>query len=67
MKSILTICPLQQDDIPHIIHYWFSKTEKELRIAGVEKNKMWARKDWGKFLPDTLSTPLEQATGWYPI
>ncbi|MCE3268378.1 MAG: hypothetical protein K0R49_630 [Burkholderiales bacterium] len=63
----LSLRALCQEDIPHVVNYWFNKTDAELFQAGVDKNKMGTREAWAEMLENILHTPLENAHSWYLI
>lgn len=63
----LSLRELRQEDISHIVNYWFNKTDAELFQAGVDKNKMGSREAWIEMLENILCTPLEKAHAWYLI
>ena len=57
---MLSTRPLEQDDIPLFLDYWFNAEESFLKGMGLDVSKLPEREKFAGMLETLLSTPIEQ-------
>lgn len=65
--TILSVRSLQQNDIPHIVNYWFKNTDEHLIRMGVDKSKLSSEIEFTHILQNIFNTPFEKKKIHYMI
>ncbi len=63
--ATLSIRPLQEEDISHIVDYWLKNTDENLIQMGADKNKLSSRTEFTNFLQTICHSPLEKVKSYY--
>jgi len=64
---MLSVREIQEQDIPHIIHYWTSASDDHLIGMGVDVTKMPAPEAWTDILSAQLSQSYDQKQSYCTI
>src|ERR1700677_2574776 len=65
--TLLSLRPLIEQDIPHILRYWFDQTDSELLQMGVERSKLTSEQEFAQYLKDICDTPLDKAQTYFLV
>jgi len=65
--ATLSIRPLQEEDIPSIINYWFKNTNENFTRMGTDKTKLISPIEFSNLLKTICNTPFENAKSYYMV
>ena len=63
----LSVDVLKENEIKHIVNYWFSCSNEDLIRMGVDKSKLTSKEDFYKDLLNTFKQPIEESKSFYII
>lgn len=63
----LSIRPLEENDIPYIVRYWFENDDENLLRIGADKAKFICPHSFAQSLEIVCKTPLEQVKSYYLV
>jgi RimJ/RimL family protein N-acetyltransferase len=65
--TTISIRPLQEEDIPNIVDYWFKNTDENLIQMGVDKTKFVSQTEFTNSLQAICNAPLDKVKSYYLI
>lgn len=63
----LSIRPLEENDIPNIVQYWFENSDENMLQIGADKSKFSSPTEFAQSLKTACHTPLAQSKVYYLV